>query len=332
MVRRVAGWMPDPAQMRLMPPVSGNAVNGLGERVRRRARHVYWATEPATIPHGDVQLWFYRRNDHPAMNAERARRQAAQARVPAPVAAIRPDRSPAEWAAAVKAAARRLGADAVGIARLDPAWVFEGRTVAQRFIVVLGIAMDHAELDTAPDMTAAVEVMRQYTRGVTVARDLCDWLAGMGVAAVPETGPMANDVNLIPAALAAGLGELGRHGSVINRALGASFRLASVLTDLDMVPDAPDDFGADGFCTHCRLCTDACPPGAIRAEKQWVRGDLKWYVDFDRCLPFFNETAGCAICLAVCPFSNPATGPGLVAKLERRRGRRATGLSPPDSG
>jgi ferredoxin len=332
MVRRVTGWVPDPEQMRLMPPVSGNAINGLGERVRRRARHVYWAADPATIPHGDVQRWFYRRNDHPAINSERMRRQAAQARPAAPVAPARPERSPEDWTAAVKAAARRAGADAVGIARLDPDWLFEGRRVPQRFIIVLGIAMDHAELDTAPDLPAAIEVMRQYTRGVTVARDLCDWLAGMGVAAVPETGPMANDVNLIPAALAAGLGELGRHGSVINRALGASFRLASVLTDLDLIPDAPDDFGADDFCTHCRLCTDACPPDAIHATRQWVRGVQKWYVDFDRCLPYFNETAGCGICLAVCPFSNPATGPGLVEKLERRRARRAVAVSPQGSG
>lgn len=307
--------------MRLFPALSGNAINGLGEAAPRRARHVYWAPDPGAIPHGDVQRWFYRRNDTPAINAERARRQAAQARPAAAVAPVRADRTAEAWTAAVKAAARAAGADAVGIARMDPAWVFEGRSVAQRFIVVLGIAMDHGELDHAPDLAAQVEVMRQYTRGITVARDLCDWFAAEGAAAVPETGPMANDVNLIPAALAAGLGELGRHGSIINRDLGACFRLASVLTDLDLIPDTPDDFGADGFCARCRICTDWCPPGAIAAEKQTVRGVVKWYVDFDRCLPYFNETAGCAICLAVCPFSDPDHGPSLVAKLERRRAR-----------
>jgi epoxyqueuosine reductase QueG len=97
------------------------------------------------------------------------------------------------------------------------------------------------------------------------------------------------------------------------------FRLAAVLTDLEVQPDAPDDFGADAFCTHCRICSDHCPPDAIFRTRQTVRGVQKWYVDFDRCLPFFNETAGCAICLAVCPFSHPDRGPRLAAKLDRRR-------------
>lgn len=98
------------------------------------------------------------------------------------------------------------------------------------------------------------------------------------------------------------------------------FRLAAVLTNIDLIAAAPRDFGADGFCAHCRLCETACPPQAILPEKQTVRGEVKWYVDFDRCLPYFNETAGCAICLSACPFSRPGIGDNLVAKLARKRG------------
>jgi epoxyqueuosine reductase QueG len=126
-------------------------------------------------------------------------------------------------------------------------------------------------------------------------------------------------VVLIPAALACGFGELGKHGSIIHRDLGASFRLASVLTDVDLLPDAPDAFGADDFCTRCRVCEQACPPRAIAPGKQLVRGERKWYVDFDRCLPYFNEHGGCGICIAVCPWSLPGVADGLVAKLARRR-------------
>ena len=98
---------------------------------------------------------------------------------------------------------------------------------------------------------------------------------------------------LIPPAIACGFGELGKHGSIINRKLGSSFRLASVLTDLPLVGDESDEFGADAFCVNCRLCVDACPPDAVFDVKKTVRGQTKWYVDFDKCLPYFNEAMGC---------------------------------------
>lgn len=323
MQRSPPPFLPDPEQMALWPEVSGNAINGLGETAPRRPRTVYWAQDPATIPHGDVQLWFYRQNTDPEMAEERARRVAAAQE---PLAPLRPAADPADAAgltAALRAEAARLGADAVGIATIRPEWLFEGRETPWRRIVLLGIAMEHAELAMAPDLPAAREVMRQYTRGVRMARRLAGWLRGQGQDAAPEPGPMTGTVALVPAALAAGMGELGKHGSIINRDLGACFRLAAVLTDAPLLDDAPDDFGADDFCARCQICAAACPPQAIAPDKQMVRGTAKWYVDFDRCLPYFNETAGCGICLAVCPFSHPDRGPSLVAKLERRRDRLA---------
>jgi epoxyqueuosine reductase QueG len=188
-------------------------------------------------------------------------------------------------------------------------------------VIVIGVTMDYDTMQTAPEPGAGVEVVRQYTRGLRISRGLTGWLRRQGAPAEAEPGPMTGSLTLIPAALAAGFGELGKHGSIIHRELGAMFRMSAVLTDQELEPDAPDDFGADGFCTHCRICTDNCPPDAIFREKQTVRGETKWYVDFDRCLPFFNETAGCAICLAVCPFSHPERGPRLAEKLERRAAR-----------
>jgi epoxyqueuosine reductase QueG len=132
---------------------------------------------------------------------------------------------------------------------------------------------------------------------------------------------MAYPMLLLPAAIAAGLGELGKHGSLINPTLGSNLRLACVLTDIPLVPDVPIDFGADDFCTRCRVCMDGCPPQAISPEKQVVRGEQRWYVDFDRCLPFFNEHQGCGICLALCPWNRPGVAPNLLQKLATRRHR-----------
>ena len=58
-------------------------------------------------------------------------------------------------------------------------------------------------------------------------------------------------------------------------------------------------------------------------EKTMVRGELKWYVDFDKCIPFFNESAGCAICIAACPWSIPGRGERIVEQLARRRQKRS---------
>ena len=52
-----------------------------------------------------------------------------------------------------------------------------------------------------------------------------------------------------------------------------------------------------------------------------VRGQQKWYIDFDKCIPFFNQTYGCAICIATCPWSRPGVGLNLASKLARRAQR-----------
>jgi epoxyqueuosine reductase QueG len=82
--------------------------------------------------------------------------------------------------------------------------------------------------------------------------------------------------------------------------------------------DVPDSFGADDFCTGCQVCANECPPDAISRDKVLVRGSLKWAVDFDRCIPYFNETYGCGICLAVCPWSTPGRAPKLAERFARR--------------
>ena len=55
-----------------------------------------------------------------------------------------------------------------------------------------------------------------------------------------------------------------------------------------------------------------------------VRGVRKWYVDFDKCAPYFSATWGCAICLEVCPWSEPGRRPSLSRKLLAKRKARAS--------
>lgn len=118
---------------------------------------------------------------------------------------------------------------------------------------------------------------------------------------VTDPGPMASALLLIPPAIKCGLGEPGKHGSMISRHFRSGVRLAAVTTDMPLIATAPKRFGADEFCQSCQICARECPPAAIGPEKQMVRGVRRWYVDFDKCIPYFAESASCGICIAVCP-------------------------------
>jgi ferredoxin len=313
-------WKPSDEQMRLWPAISGNAINGVGEKTRRRPSPIYWHAPDAT-PHGPLQRWFYARtaSTDPAIAEARAERQAA---IDAPLAEIAvecTERASDDWAAFAEREARRLGAGAVGVTAMRAELVYAGHDVpTQPWMIVLGIAQDYAAMRSAPSVRALVEITRQYAHGMRVAKGVANWIRSQGYDALPYAGPMAGSFLLIPAAIEAGLGELGKHGSLIHPELGSNFRLACVLTTAPLAPSAKATFGAESFCTNCRLCSDACPPDAISSEKVLVRGEERFYVDFDKCLPYFNENMSCAICLAACPFSTPVVGPRLVQKLALR--------------
>lgn len=315
-------FIPDPAQMALRPEVSGNTVNGLGETEPRRPSMVYWAPDPDTIPHGAMQRWFYTVDPgDPRFDAARAERHAMAAAPPAPLAPERADRSPEDWTAALARFPRAGLCEKTGVARMRPDWVYDHAEVPERTVLVFGVQHDYDEISRAPHSDAGAEVMAQYNRAARVAIEAANWLRAQGWPARPVTGPMTGEITLIPPALEAGFGELGKHGSLIDREMGASFRLSAVVTDAPFAPTPRAEHGIDAFCAACRVCEDACPPLAISPDKQTVRGVTRWYVDFDACLPFFNQTQGCAICIAVCPWSRPGTGPRLAEKLARRAAR-----------
>ena len=312
-------FTPDPAQMALKPAISGNEINGLNEKATRRPRMVYWSSDPDRIPHGAMQRWFYGVDPgNPALAKAREARAGRLAEPMPEVQGPRALRSPDGWNTALGDYAQAADFDMWGVAEMDPSWVYEGQEAPQSRIVIVGVAHQYDAIATAPEASAGAEVIRQYARAAAAVKGIAGWLRRQGWEAEPVTGPMTTKVALIPPAMACGFGELGKHGSLINAEFGSSFRLSAVLTDAPFAPTPRREFGVDDFCRHCRVCEDACPPEAIAPVKQLVRGVEKWYVDFDRCLPFFNQTHGCAICVAVCPWSRPGVGLNLAAKLARR--------------
>ena len=317
-------WEPAPSFKALFGEKSGNRINGRGEAKRRKPQRIFWLVPSNKGPFSELQDTVVNRHNSVAelhevyANAQRGPRLSD----PAPV---KVRKSAVQWAAEAKAFALAHEADQVGVAAIDPLWIYEGFEKELFYVIVMLVAMDHtrsAELpSTVEDPSWVQEVAVQYNRGARTARHTAQWIRGMGYNAKPHAGPWIGSLNLIPAAIAAGLGELGKHGSMINREYGSSFRLAAVETDMPLQVDGPDVFGGDDFCLRCQVCTKACPPQAISSNKGLVRGEVKWYVDFDKCIGYFNETFGCAICIAVCPWSTPGLAPRMAEKFSNLAGK-----------
>ena len=304
------------------PPLSGNTINGLGEPEFSRARKVFHSSGGEKLAWKALDDFFSVVNPwsvvrHIVTNTWRLRRSEG------PTAAKRREvTDPRAMAEELKASAKRRGAPLVGIAEITEEDLYEGRHPGLRHAIVLGMPMDFAEMTHVPQPRAAAEVMRTYAALAKVAVGLAEEIRAMGWPARAYGNPNSTDILLIPLAVRAGLGELGKHGSMIGASFGSNFRLAAVLTDLPVALDWPVDIGVDDVCSVCRRCVDDCPPRAIFEEKQLVRGGRKWYVDFDKCVPYFVKTCGCAICIEVCPWSEPGRGPGLSETLLSRRARR----------
>ena len=317
-----AAYTPNPIFLDAFPDASGNTVNGRGETEYRRASPFFWHP-PDKQQFGRLQRVVTDFHQRSPEIREAFNPNADRGVEPIPQAQTCAEQSPEAWTAAVKRFSLANEGDLVGIARMLPDYVYAGYTIAEPWVILVGVAMDYDSLDQAPpsfaNPEAGVEVGRQYNRAARACRALRNFILSKGYFAKAYQGPYASALNMMPAAIEAGFGELGKHGSLINRHYGSMFRLSAVTTDMPLVADVRDEFCADEFCTKCQVCTRACPPDAISDTKQMVRGVEKWYVDFDKCIPYFNDTFGCAICIGVCPWSRPDIAPRLAEKMAKRR-------------
>ncbi len=313
-------YVPKPETLALLRE-SGNPINGLGETAVRRASPFFWHP-PDQHPFGDLQL-VARQSSRKCPGATEAFAAAYNHPELCPIAADRRSAAPEQLAEETRAFALSHEADAIGIASMNPLYVFEGYTIEQPWVIVLALAHNYDRLRQVPsDETNGIgvsDVGDQYARGTRASYALANWIRAQGYHAEAYPGPMADALLLVPPAIAAGLGELGKHGSLISPQFGAGVRLAGVTTDMPLVATRPIQFGADDFCLKCQACTRACPPGAIQEQKQMVRGVKRWYVDFDKCIPYFAEAASCGICIAICPWTKPSARPKLLASTNHQR-------------
>lgn len=101
----------------------------------------------------------------------------------------------------------------------------------------------------------------------------------------------------------AGLGFIGRNNQLTVPGVGANFFIATIVTTVEIAPDAPFD---GDFCGTCRRCVDACPTHAL---------DDHGGCDATRCLSYLTiesrnpqpqpvNVYGCDICRLACPHNH----------------------------
>ena len=115
-------------------------------------------------------------------------------------------------------------------------------------------------------------------------------------------------------AVKSGLGWVGKNGNLINKKKGSFFFIATLITDLDLIPDEPS---VQDYCGTCTRCIDACPTDAILPNKEIAANQCISYFTIElkqALLPKAFEGKsdswifGCDICQDVCPwnrFSHP---------------------------
>lgn len=217
--------------------------------------------------------------------------------------------SEADAAEDIKAKARTLGADIVGICRIEPSDVYRGRTVTETFAIAVGQRMRWREFQVVPSRESAIECLRVYaTLGETVI-GLAEYVRSLGWACTVEHPIGDSDLLHVPIGLKAGFGELGRHGSIIHPELGPLFRMGSVATSLPLAIDHPIDAGIAKFCDTCRACRIYCPADAVPDERSRTAGkdhlgNDRYVVDTGRCFPYFAKHNYCSICLPVCVYNH----------------------------
>lgn len=266
----------------------------------------------------------------------------AEASPPADLAAEKID--PGRAAMIVKGFARRIGADLVGICRVNPAWAYSrrgeifygnwddwGREIPEPlpYAVVVATEMEHGNVGAGPHTPALFESAFNYGKGAFIATILSRWFAGMGYRATAQHS-RHYDLNLVPLAIDAGLGELGRFGYLISERFGPRVRLFAVTTDMPLETDAPVDLGVEGFCRRCGKCADSCPSRSIPAgDKTVVNGVEKWKLDEESCFDYWASVGtDCSICMGVCPYSRPNRGLHTLARWAVRRSRLARSVFP----
>lgn len=168
----------------------------------------------------------------------------------------------------VKGLAFGHGADMVGICTIDPNDVYKGRTVTERYAIVMGMRMQYEAFVEVPSEDAAVECLRIYHALGESVIAVADELRAMGIACRIEH-PLG-DSSVLHVPLDAGI------GAFCNKC-----QACRIFCPADAIPDERDaTAGVDPI------------------------GNARYVVDTGKCFPYFARRNYCSACLAVCAYQH----------------------------
>jgi len=146
--------------------------------------------------------------------------------------------------------------------------------------------------------------------GAVIANQVAGYVANLGYSATANH-LSRYDCLLVPLAVDAGMGEMGRLGYLMTREFGPRQRLSAVTTDLPLIPDEPVDIGVENFCRICRKCAVCCPSRSIpEGDPEEVNGSLRWKLNEMTCFGYWGKVGtDCNVCMRVCPWSHARTFP-----------------------
>ena len=214
------------------------------------------------------------------------------------------------------------GVGDLGVCEYDERWMYKSIFTAQGDgqkpqeiphdipnVIVTLEPMDHGLIKTVPSALSGAATGLGYTFDGVAIITLAQYIRNMGYRAYATL----NDSALcIPLALQAGLGEVGRHGMLINEKYGPRFRIGKIFTDMPLEINSPKKFGVEEFCNTCDRCAKACPPKAIpfgpptdqTHSESNIKGVVKWTPSAEKCFKFWcNQNTDCSICIRTCPYN-----------------------------
>jgi reductive dehalogenase len=209
----------------------------------------------------------------------------------------------------VEKAAIALGASQVGFAQIDPMYLYKGASYPpeMKYVIITYIRWSLEGDKRRDTVLGGAENRVVSSREFFLTSSLRNFIRGLGYRESVIGGPM------IPYAVNAGMGELGRANRMVSPLHGMAGRITALVTDLPLAIDKPIDFGLQAFCRRCSKCAQACPAGALSMEKEpswepkgaWnTPGKRAYYEDSVSCLSYMaTRGTGCSLCLAACPWT-----------------------------
>ncbi len=182
--------------------------------------------------------------------------------------------------------------------------IFQNKGIPHEYAIVFTVEMDKEPISTAPSFDALHEVMKGYKNISVIANKLVHFMRNTGVGAYPGTA-LGGTTDYVHLAEIAGLGVIGYHGLLISPTEGARLRIGVIYTNIENLPVQSENehLWVRDFCAMCKKCIRKCPVNAIFDQPK-PRGDGGMQsIDHDACREYFDQNYTCAICLAVCPFS-----------------------------